>query len=114
MSGWIGVDLDGTLAEYHGWVNGGTIGEPIPKMVARVKAWLARGIDVRVFTARVAVPQAGVHRTIEDWCVKHIGQALPITATKDYGMIELWDDRAIQVVSNTGDRADGRTEGTAT
>ena len=35
LSGWIGVDLDGTLAEYHGW-NGGAIGEPVPAMLARV------------------------------------------------------------------------------
>lgn len=33
MSGWIGVDLDGMLAYYDGWSNG-TIGEPIPLMLA--------------------------------------------------------------------------------
>jgi hypothetical protein len=27
---------------------------------------------------------------------------LPITNVKDYGMYELWDDRAKQVVPNTG------------
>lgn len=40
-SGWIGVDLDGTLALYKGW-SGGTIGEPVPLMAARVKDWLER------------------------------------------------------------------------
>lgn len=44
--GWIGVDLDGTLAEYHGW-DDGRIGAPIPKMVQRVKQWLAEGKEVR-------------------------------------------------------------------
>lgn len=39
-SGWIGVDLDGTLAEYHGWGNG-EIGDPVPAMLERVKKWLA-------------------------------------------------------------------------
>lgn len=36
MFGWIGVDLDATLAHYDRWT-GGAIGEPIPTMVARVK-----------------------------------------------------------------------------
>ena len=36
--GWIGVDLDGTLAMYDQWAGAGHIGEPIPLMVERVKA----------------------------------------------------------------------------
>jgi hypothetical protein len=43
-----------------------------------------------------------VKRHIEAWCIKHIGQSLPITCQKDYGMIELWDDRCVQVIPNTG------------
>jgi len=39
---------------------------------------------------------------IEEWCRQHIGQVLEVTNVKDFGMIELWDDRAIQVESNTG------------
>lgn len=108
MSGWIGVDLDGTLAEYRGWQGPEHIGPPIPKMVERIKKWLAHGLEVRVFTARVAHPHPGVVRRIEDWCLAHIGHVLPVTATKDYAMIELWDDRAVQVIPNTGTRADGR------
>lgn len=103
-SGWIGVDLDGTLAHYEGW-NGGDIGKPIPAMVARVKAWLAAGISVRIVTARVSVPLVGTHAAIEAWCVEHIGVALPVTCSKDYAMIELWDDRAVQVIPNTGEPA---------
>ena len=121
-NGWIGVDLDGTLAEYHGWESEEHIGEPIPPMLARVKAWLAAGIEVRIFTARVdggesaaAVgnPNAEKFRDvervkgfIERWCEKHIGQKLPITNRKDYGMVELWDDRAVQVRPNTGEPVD--------
>ena len=56
--GWIGVDLDGTLAEYLGWQGMGHIGEPIAPMVERVKAWLAEGKDVRIFTARVCSSQS--------------------------------------------------------
>lgn len=119
--GWIAVDLDGTLAEYHGWVNTFNIGKPIPKMVNRVKKWLVDGVEVRIFTARVdggeIAGQMGIDKEtcerykdipvitkmIQDWCEKHIGVRLPVTNRKDYGMIELWDDRAIQVIPNTGE-----------
>lgn len=108
QGGWVGVDLDGTLAEYGGWKGHGHIGAPIPKMLARVKAWLAAGVLVKVFTARAGDPEAVTG--IEAWCVLHVGEALSVTATKDLNMIELWDDRAVQVVANTGERADGAEE----
>jgi len=41
--GWIGVDLDGTLAHYEGFKGAQHIGEPISPMVERVKRWLAEG-----------------------------------------------------------------------
>lgn len=107
-SGWIGVDLDGTLA-FHDINRGPThIGKPIPGMVKRVKQWVELGIEVRIFTARVGPgPWMDHHsdvviRTIQDWTREVIGVVLPVTATKDFGMIELWDDRAIQVLTNTG------------
>lgn len=111
MSGWIGVDLDGTLARYDEWLGIEHIGEPIPLMVERVKRWLAEGRDVRIFTARVAGPNdvAQARMVIADWCRVHIGRLLPVTATKDFGMVELWDDRAVSVGLNTGMRLDGRT-----
>lgn len=34
--GWIGVDLDGTLAFYERWIDELHIGEPIPLILARV------------------------------------------------------------------------------
>ena len=101
-NGWIGVDLDGTLAHYDGWKGKHHIGEPIPAMVKRVRAWLDQGREVRIFTARahdVAYPEI---KAIQDWCLKHIGQKLPVTCTKDFGMTELWDDRAVSVEPNTG------------
>ncbi len=105
-NGWIGVDLDRTLAHYDTWVNETHIGEPILPMVERIQEWLAQGIEVKIVTARVSRHEVGVVRAIEDWCIKHIGQALPITNAKDWNMIELWDDRAVQVIPNTGERAD--------
>lgn len=114
MNGWIGVDLDGTLAEYDGWHGESHIGKPIPLMVERVRRWISDGKDVRIFTARAYNPwEVGlIHnepmtkreaiKVIEDWCKEHIGVVLPIVCTKDYGMIELWDDRCVQVIPNTG------------
>ena len=117
---WIGVDLDGTLAYYDQWRGALHIGEPIPAMLERVRRWLDEGKDVRIFTARVnresialaiASPEGAaaasrdamaVEECIRQWCETHVGRALPITCCKDYGMIELWDDRCIQVIPNTG------------
>ena len=38
---------------------------------------------------------------------KHLGAVLPITCVKDYGMEEIWDDRAIQMERNTGKPVEG-------
>ena len=108
-SGWIGVDLDGTLAEYHGW-NGGAIGPPIPAMLERVRAWLSEGTEVRIFTARVFMDPEGEYTSeIQNWCEQHLGVRLKVTCQKDYGMIELWDDRCVQVVPNKGTPVGGAT-----
>ena len=118
---WIGVDLDGTLAEYDKKYVTGKIGAPIASMVERVKKWLAAGIEVRIFTARISVIQSGSFAQISDrykeaadnkeaieaWCIEHIGQRLMVTNIKDHKMHELWDDRAVRVIFNTGIRADG-------
>lgn len=142
--GWIGVDLDGTLAHYDGWKGADHIGAPVPAMVERVKAWLANGREVRIFTARIspmdmcvtpdriatkisaetvsAEELAEIQDMVADlgqnidrlnqcadavtairaWCLEHIGVVLPITNVKDFAMVELYDDRAVQVVMNTG------------
>lgn len=122
MSGWIAVDLDGTLAQYDETTNFPEIGPPIPKMVERVKQWLADGRDVRIFTARAHVSDdpawlesaaalgynsgkvwlAVQTARIDAWCLEHLGQRLPVTCEKDFQMIELWDDRCEQVIPNTG------------
>jgi hypothetical protein len=108
--GWIGVDLDGTLAEYSHFEGPTIIGKPIPRMVERVKRWLAEGRTVKIFTARVCKGPTDVkliRQAIEVWCAQHIGRKLEVTNEKDWGMVELWDDRAVQVIPNTGIRADG-------
>lgn len=112
--GWIGVALDGTLAYYDEWRGVDHIGEPIPAMVEKVKSFLRDGYEVKIFTARMAghnLPVAtkdgwttvDVMTPIQKWCVKHIGAKLSVTNIKDFGMIALYDDRAIQVKTNTGE-----------
>jgi hypothetical protein len=111
--GWIGVDLDGTLAEAlpsNRTFGLEHIGPPVPAMLARVKAWLAEGRDVRIVTARANGDKSWCDeaaRYIHEWCLLHVGQTLPVTCQKDYAMTELWDDRAVQVEMNTGRRVDG-------
>lgn len=110
---WIGVDLDGTLAHYEGWKGIDHIGEPVPAMLERVKRWLQDGITVKIFTARVCNmdPERSkeeVIKYIHEWCTKHGLPTLEVTHEKDFGMIELWDDRAVQVEMNTGRRMDGK------
>lgn len=110
--GWYGVDLDGTLAEYFNWQGPEHIGPPISRMLERVKTWMDEGKEVRIFTARIwSPPNDPIHQrdaakaviAIQDWCVRHLGRMLPITNVKDFDMVEVWDDRAIRVVKNTGE-----------
>ena len=110
VSGWIGVDLDGTLAEYHGWQGMAHIGKPIPAMVERVRTWLKAGKEVRIVTARVGDRDwlsVGLP-AVQDWCVGQFDRILVVTNTKDYGMIQMWDDRAVAVEINTGRILGGR------
>lgn len=105
--GWIGVDLDGTLALYDGWKGADQIGPPVPLMLQRVIEWLAMGHEVRIVTARVCRAQTAedreaAGRAIEAWCQQHLGRVLKITAEKDFGMVTLYDDRAVTVEQNTG------------
>lgn len=125
--GWRGVDFDGTLAHYDTWAGWNVFGEPIAPMVRRVQEWIAAGQEVRVVTARVGLPlwmghtptvsktmmhncritgqvfsDAMMVAAIQDWTVKHIGARLMVQCWKDVHMIELWDDRAVQVVPNKG------------
>lgn len=98
--GWIAVDLDGTLARDDGWFGIAHIGDPVPAMMERVKAWLDEGIEVKIFTARASQKETIPY--IKAWLQKHGLPDLDVTNCKDMNMIELWDDRAIQVTSNTG------------
>ena len=97
---WVGVDLDGTLAEATPWRGMSHIGPPVPLMLRRVKLWLEKGVRVKIVTARAGDPE-GLAAT-QAWLQAQGLPDLEVTDRKDFGMIELWDDRAIQVVQNTG------------
>jgi hypothetical protein len=101
VSGWIGVDLDGTLAEYGGSQDLGKIGKPVPLMLARVKKWIAEGVEVRIMTDRFDLGLEEIKK-IGDWTEIHCGKRLPVTNKKDFAMVELWDDRAVGVRMNLG------------
>jgi len=118
--GWIGIDLDGTLAEDDGGQKHDAthIGRPVKPMVQRVRRMIAEGKEVKIFTARVdagiGAEEMGygnghlyrdpepIRKAIEDWTEEVLGKRLEVTNIKTAGMVELWDDRAVQVLHNLG------------
>lgn len=102
---WIALDLDGTLAEYHGWKGIEHIGRPIPAMVSTVKVAMEQGVRFEIFTARVSGPpeeaiEAKLH--IKAWLKEHGLPNFAITANKKKKFRQFWDDRAVSVTVNTG------------
>ncbi len=100
-SPWIGVDLDGTLARDLGSARGDEIGSPIEPMLARVQKWIAEGRTVKIFTARASSPRQVA--AIKEWLASCGLPDLEVTNVKDQRMIELWDDRCVQVTTNLGE-----------
>lgn len=99
MARWIGVDLDGTLAKSVN-SNGTAIGDPVFSMLERVKLYLSRGREVRIFTARASDPQQVA--SIRAWLKRHGIEQCGITDRKDLELIEFYDDKARRVVQDTG------------
>lgn len=100
MVNWIGVDLDGTLARYDGWKGVDHIGEPIKPIMDLLIGYLKLGRKFKIFTARAGDPNSIPH--IKKWLKDNGLPDLEVTNVKDFGMTELWDDRAKQVVPNEG------------
>lgn len=129
--GWYGFDLDGTLAVYDRWRGIDHIGAPVVKTVRLMKRMHADGLRVKILTARVsprsnpetkpnpylennwciqdpdAMPWALRDRWtplefIQEWCHGVLGFVPEITHEKDYLMLNLFDDRVVQVEPNTG------------
>lgn len=104
---WIAVDFDGTLST-HGRTDPNdqyAVGKPIPKMLERVKDWVAQGKTVKIFTGRLGGDgDKDKHKAAISAFLKENGLPdLEVTNIKDHHMEELWDDRAIGVVKNTGE-----------
>ena len=105
MARCIAVDFDGTLVRYDGFKGVGIYGEPIPAMVDRVRAWLANGDEVVIFTARAFPDEEGMVEIvgISTWLADAGLPQLQITCMKLKKFTEIWDDRAIRVERNKGD-----------
>ena len=98
--GWIGVDLDGTLAYYDERSSIEAVGTAIPDMLALVKKMINNDIRVKIFTARATDPEQ--LPLIRKWLKTNGLPELEITNIKDYYMQKLYDDRCVQVERNTG------------
>ena len=95
----IAVDLDGTLAKYSTFKN--KIGEPIPKMMNKVKKWLDEGKEVVIFSARAK--NAGERKKIKRWLFENDLPSLEVTNVKSPEFEVMYDDRAKEVKANTGE-----------
>ena len=107
---WYGFDIDGTIADNSAHTFGmGKIGKPVKPMCDLMKKLHAEGRCVKIFTARLSdvgsdpSSQTAVKEHIWNWCDENLGFRPEITDRKDYRMECLYDDRAKQVVRNTGE-----------
>ena len=81
-------------------------------MVNRVRNWLANGETVVIFTARMSDERSSEERAkvaaaIAAWTKENVGKALKATANKSMAFDQIWDDKARQVMKNTGKRIGG-------
>lgn len=130
--GWYGFDLDGTLAVYDHWRGIDHIGAPVAKTVRLMKRMHEDRLRVKILTARVSPrtnpetmanpylenrwciespddmpwalnPKVWTAREfVQDWCWRVLGFVPEITHEKDHLMLNLFDDRVVQVEPNTG------------
>ena len=97
MDGWVGIDLDGTLAKGYS----SEIGQPVYENVDLARELIANGIEVRIFTARASGNNWGI-REVKEWCKKHLGKTLEVTNIKDWDCRLIIDDRALSVATDEG------------
>lgn len=103
------VDFDGVLAHFDHWRGPEHFGAPVPEMIKKVLCWLLQGDKVVIYTARLTpgdeIAQTKdvdkTRKAIEAYCLKYIGQVLPITNVKTYADF-YYDDHACQIIPNTG------------
>ena len=113
--GWVGFDLDGTIAQYTTFQGWDKIGPPVPGFVNLIKKLRALGVQCKILTARASAESRAlnditfeqVEKVIQDWTEKYIGERLPVVTEKGAAMICFFDDSAIQVDKNTGNLTAG-------
>jgi DNA-directed RNA polymerase beta subunit len=99
--GWVGFDLDGTLAySEDGEFSKDKVGKPIEDMLELARGLVASGARIKIFTARAADKEN--LPAVEAWLEEHGLGGTEITNVKDPGMRTLFDDRAMRVAKNKG------------
>lgn len=105
------VDLNGTLCHHEKGAlvfdeaGNFLIGKPINKMVRRVRRWLSEGMEVRIMSGSVGLggdKAASAQKAIREWCREHFGRELKVTATITPRCIGIFNDKAHEVIRNTG------------
>lgn len=105
--GWIGVQLDGCLAQSAGGeLRADVIGLPVAEMVLRVRGWLRQRQDVRIVTPRASMGPLSRHH-VEEWARRHLGRTLRVTDQVDASMAQLWAANVVAVHANTGRTVNG-------
>lgn len=114
----IGKPIEGMVMRVREWIRAGREVRIVTARVGNVRndqalaalAPLTQGqaaavglslMDLEAFNAN-GFFELYQRRLIVAWCERHLGQALVVTAAKDFEMTELWDDRAVQVLTNKG------------
>lgn len=102
MQNWLAVDLDGTLAEYHGFQGVDHIGNPVPSVVEALKERYRQGWKIAIFTARLEDDDGTAESHIVKWLMHWDIPSHEITNKKRKVFREFWDDRAVQIIPNVG------------
>lgn len=105
----VAFDLDGTLAHFDTYRGHGHIGAPIPRGIALLRAVVAAGFEVAVFTARLNPhyytneERDAFYQSFGAWRAEYLaGMPVLITCEKSPEFIAFVDDRALYFEQNEG------------
>ena len=90
------------MAYYDGiWRGIEHIGKPIKPMIEFVKDLVPQDKKIKIFTARAKNQDTIPY--IHKWLKENDLPEFEVTNEKDFGMIMLYDDRCMQVITNSGE-----------